>query len=87
MIQSLNLLITTSIALASMTTLLMFIPAIIELKKPLDAGPRLIPDSSIQMRLSALKTALFNIEDELKFDSQLLGKIGNFLCFIPNLEA
>ncbi|MCL5949487.1 MAG: hypothetical protein M1490_03305 [Candidatus Bathyarchaeota archaeon] len=64
----------------------MFLPAIIELKKPKDAGPRLITDSFAQMHLSALKTALLNIEDELKFDSQLSGKIGNFLRFIPNLE-
>ncbi len=63
MIQSLNLLIATSVALGIITTL-MFIPSIIELKKPLDAGPRLITDSSMQIPLSVPKTALSNIEDE-----------------------
>jgi hypothetical protein len=87
MIQSIETLI---VALATTTILsvaLLFLPAIIELKKPKDAGPRLITDSFAQIRLSALKTALLNIEEELKFDSQLVSKIGSFLGFIPNLEA
>jgi len=65
---------------------LLFLPAIIELKKPKDAGPRLIIDFG-QICLSDLKTSLQNIEEDLKFDSQLISKIGVFLRFIPNLEA
>ena len=82
-------LITLLVALTAITTMaiFMFLSAIFELKKPKDAGPRFITDSFAQMRLSALKTALFNIEDELKFGSQLVSKIGSFLGFIPNLEA
>ncbi len=87
MIPSFITLVTIIIPTAAIVILLMFLPAIIELKKPKDAGPRLITDSFAQMRLPSLKTALFNIEDELKFDSQLILKIGGFLRFIPNLEV
>jgi hypothetical protein len=86
MIQSLDLLITTLIA-ATTAIVLMFLPAIIELKKPRDAGPRLITDYFAQMGLSALRIPLINIEDGGKLDSQLTVKIASFLYFIPNLEA
>jgi hypothetical protein len=62
------------------------LPAIIELKKPKDAGPRFIIDFA-QICLSDLKTSLLKIEEDLKLDSQLTSKIGVFLRFIPNLEA
>lgn len=87
MIQSIDTLIAALATTTVLSVVLLFLPAIVELKKPKDAGPRLITDSFAQMRLSTLKTALFNIEHELKFDSQLVGRIGNFLCSIPNLEA
>ena len=76
--------LTTTVA-ASVT--LLFVPAVIELKKPPDAGPRCIPDSSSQIRLNNLKMALSNIDEELKFESYLTSKIGSFLHFIPNLDA
>ena len=62
------------------------LPAIIELKKPKDAGPRLIIDFA-QICLSDLKTSLLNIQEDLKFNSQFTSKIRVFLRFIPNLEA
>jgi hypothetical protein len=43
---------------------LLFLPAIIELKKPRDAGPRLIDD--VLGQNSSIKTSLLNIEDEPK---------------------
>ena len=87
MIQSILTLIAAMATTVAMSVVLLFVPAIIELKKPQDAGPRCIPNASAQIRLSALKTALLNIEEELKFDSQLTSKIQSFLHFIPNLEA
>ena len=86
MIPSITLIV-TMVSTIGVSVSLLFLPAIIELKKPKDAGPRSISDSLLQMRLRNLITALFNVEDELKFDSQLIDKIGNFLCFLPNLEA
>ena len=86
MIQSLNLLITALIAIATVT-LLMFLPAIIELKKPKDAGPRIITENFTKIGISTLKIPIINIEDDWKLDIQLTMKIASFLCFIPNLEA
>ena len=86
MIQSLNLLITALIAITTVI-LLMFLPAIIELKKPKDAGPRLITENFAKIGLSTLKIPIINIEDDWKLDIQSTMKIANFLHVIPNLEA
>ena len=62
MIQELTLLIVTLTAMA-LTILIMFLPTIIELRKPHDAGPRLITDSIEQKRSHNLKTDLSDVED------------------------
>ncbi len=63
MIQSILTLI-AALALATIVSLvLLFLPAIIELKKPKDAGPRLITDSIEQKRSHNLKTDLSDVED------------------------
>jgi hypothetical protein len=77
----------TAVPTAAIVIMLMFLPAIIELKKPQDAGPRSITNFPTNWHLSALKMDLFDIEDELKLDSSLVGKVGSFLSFIPNLES
>ena len=87
MIQSLNTLIITLLATTTMTILLMFLPAIIELKKPEDAGPRLITENFAKIVLSTLKIPIINIEDDWKLDIQSTMKIASFLHVIPNLEA
>jgi uncharacterized membrane protein YcaP (DUF421 family) len=86
MVQSLETLIVTLVVTIVIFVALFFLPAIIELKKPKDAGPRVIIDFG-QICLSDLKTSLQNVEEDLNFDSQLTSKIGVFLRFIPNLEA
>ena len=73
--------------LTAIVFILMFLPALIEVKRPQDAGPRLIANSFTQLRLQTLRTVLSDIEEELNFDSQLTSKIAIFLAFIPNLEA
>jgi hypothetical protein len=58
MIQSILTLI-AALSLATIVSLvLLFLPAIIELKKPKDAGPRLIADSIEQMHSHNLKTVI-----------------------------
>ena len=86
MIQISNTLFTLT-AIATITFLLMFLPAIIELKKPKDAGPRLINDNIAKIRISTLKIPLTNIEEEQKFGSQSIINIASFLYLIPNLEV
>jgi hypothetical protein len=87
MIQSLNTLITTLIAITTVTTIIMFLPAIIELKKPKDAGPRIIKGNFAKIGISTLKIPIINIEDDWKLDIQSTMKIASFLNVIPNLEA
>ncbi len=86
MIQISNTLFTLT-AIATITFLLMLLPAIIELKKPKDAGPRLINDNIAKIRISTLKIPITNIEEEQKFDSQSTINIASFLYLIPNLEV
>jgi hypothetical protein len=86
MIQISNTLFTLT-AIATITFLLMFLPAVIELKKPKDAGPRLINDNIAKIRISTLKIPITNIEEEQKFDSQSTINIASFLYLIPNLEV
>jgi Trk-type K+ transport system membrane component len=86
MIQS-SYTLATLIAITTITFLLMFLPAIIELKKPKDAGPRLINDNIAKIRISTLKIPITNIEEEQKFDSQSTINIASFIYLIPNLEV
>jgi hypothetical protein len=46
MIQNLDLLIATLIGTTAIVIILFFLPALIELKKPKDAGPRLIDNDA-----------------------------------------
>jgi hypothetical protein len=75
-----------ALAMASVVSVgLLFLPAIVELKKPRDAGPRLIADVLGQNR-SSIKTSLINIEDESKLDFQL-DDIEDYPCAIKNMKA
>ena len=87
MIQSLLPLMGTLVISVFLSFTLLFLPAIVELRKPHDAGPRFMADSFSQTHLGTLKMSLLNIEDDSKFDSQLAGKIWGSLSFISNLEA
>ncbi len=50
---------------------LMFLPALVELKRPKDAGPRLVNGYFELMGLSSLKTPLTNMEVEGELRGQL----------------
>ena len=56
MIQDPDSLIATLIATIAIVIVLFFLPALIELKKPKDAGPRLINDDTTKIRISSLKS-------------------------------
>jgi hypothetical protein len=47
------------------TILVLFLPAIMELKKPVDAGPRLIPNNLKQIKTSGYELTL-NIDQDLE---------------------
>lgn len=79
MIDSLYALI-LMIGITIITITLLFLPSVIELRKPKDAGPRKIFDSLTSKRLSPIH-ALIDIEEES--DESL----ARFFVFIPNLES
>jgi len=69
---------------ASTFILIMFLPALLELKKPKDAGPRRIMDEVIESQ-SKLKIA--SIESEVDFDQALVKKVSEIIAALPNLEV
>jgi hypothetical protein len=86
MAETLQLLFGALTATIVTSIFLMFLPVIIELKKPKDAGPRLIAEYFVQTGLGTLKN-LLNLEEEEPLCSQLTLKNMVFPLFISNLEA
>ncbi len=87
MIQSLNTFATALIGVATTGILILFLPAIIELKRPLDAGPRLIRGNFAEILLSDLKIPIINVEDDWRLDRQSTMTVRGFFDFVPNLEV
>lgn len=68
--------------------LLLLLPALIELKRPRDAGPRTIMDNMSEIRPHLAKAALMmNVEEEQGFDQTLVKKIADIIAVLPSLEA
>ena len=77
----------TSLAVAiAMIIALFFLPAIIELKKPKDAGPRMINDNSAKITLGTLKIPIIDIEEGQNLTYQSTIENAAFLDNIPNIE-
>jgi hypothetical protein len=84
-----NLALTTFVALAFgvvIFILLMFLPALLELRKPRDAGPRKIMDDII-IGESQMKIASIEKSEEIEIDQALVKKMANVLSVLPNLET
>jgi hypothetical protein len=66
----------------------MFLPAILELKKPKDEGPRMImggvPEAPFPV---AAVFPIVNIEEDQKFDSSLLKPLAKVIGVLPSLEV
>jgi hypothetical protein len=68
--------------------LIMLLPALLELKKPRDAGPRVIMDNVLLVHPRTRKTTLMvNLEEEQKFDQTITKKIADVISVLPNLES
>jgi len=81
-----NLLI-AMIATAVIIIVLFFLPAIIELKKPKDAGPRLIKDTLPKMIKTSLNATIADIEEEQNFTYRSTVKIAYPTSILPILEG
>ena len=84
--QTPNMLFTSLAAAIAMIIILFFLPAIIELKKPKDAGPRIINDNPAKITLGMLKIPIIDIEEGQKLTYQFTTKNAVFLNTIPNIE-
>jgi hypothetical protein len=78
-----DVLLASVIGTAAVTLSLMFLPAVIELSRPKDAGPRFIPGSIAIVRIAAIT----NLDEETHLETPLATQLFNFLRAIPSLEA
>ena len=73
-------------AAIAMIIILFFLPALIELKRPKDAGPRIIIDNPAKITLGMLKIPIIDIEERQNPIYQPTIKNEDFLYNIPNIE-
>jgi hypothetical protein len=66
---------------------IMFLPALLELKKPRDAGPRLIMDTSLVTGSQERMKTLTKMEDDARIDRNLAKKLADIIAVLPNLES
>jgi len=66
---------------------IMLLPALLELKKPKDAGPRMIMGQTFFRQPEIRNVLIVNIEEEQGFDQMLVEKIANVMVVLPNLEV
>jgi len=66
----------------------MLLPALLELKKPKDGGPRMIMEnvSEVQTQIAHM-IPIANIENEQRFDSALIRPLAKIIAVLPNLEV
>jgi hypothetical protein len=68
--------------------LFMLLPAILELKKPKDKGPRMIMDNISEVQIHIMHNVpIANIESEQKVDRAVLQPLAKIIAVLPNLEA
>jgi hypothetical protein len=66
----------------------MLLPSLLELKKPKDAGPRIIIDYANGMQtLWKEIIPILDVEAERGFDKILVKKIVDIISILPNLES
>lgn len=70
-----------------MLILIMFLPALIELKMPKDSGPRIIPSENSEMIRIKYCIPFANMEDEQNFDTSLIETMSKIVAFLPSLEV
>jgi len=82
-----NILVTSLATMIAMIIILFFLPAILELKRPKDAGPRIIEDNSAKITLGRLKIPIVDIEEGQRLSYQPVIKNAAFLYNFPNIES
>jgi len=84
-IQGLYLVAFQSAIVTGIVTFLL-LPAIVELRKPTDLGPRLIKDNTVQTFLVNFRIGIINIDEETEVENQSKMDLSVFLQRFPNSE-
>ena len=88
MIPNPTAMVTILIVAAPVLILILFLPTIVELKKPKDRGPRMIMAEVPEVTLSLVHVIpIVEIEAEQKFDSSLAPTMVKIISFLPSLEV
>jgi len=68
--------------------IIMFLPAFLELKRPKDAGPRMIMGGIPELKVHMTRfIQITNMEDEQRFDSSLIQTMAKIIAVLPSLEV
>ena len=68
--------------------LIMLLPALLELKKPKDGGPRMILDNISEVQIQIMRMIpIASIEDEQKFDSALIQPLAKIIASFTQLRS
>lgn len=76
----------STLTVVTMVIVLFFLPAIIELKKPKDAGPRILIDNPMKITLWLTKIPIVDIEETQELVFPLAVKNAGYLSTLPNME-
>jgi hypothetical protein len=88
MIPNLNSAILLVVVGAPTLILVIFLPAVLELRKPRDGGPRIIMNDLHGMVVRSFSAAtLVNIEEEMRFERSLLVRLVQVIEGLPCLEV
>jgi len=88
MIPNLTLMVAILILGIPILILIMLLPALLELKKPKDGGPRMIMENVSEVQIQIVRMILIaNIENEQRFDSALIRPLAKIIAVLPNLEV
>jgi len=88
MIPNLTSILTVLILGTPILILIMLLPVLIELKKPKDAGPRMIMGNISEVPIQMMRVIpLANIEGEQNFDSALIQALAKIIGALPSLEV
>ena len=88
MIPNLNSIITILIITTPILLLIMFLPALVELKKPKDEGPRMIMENPLELGVTSNHIfPMANIEENRKFDRSLIQTLSKIIEVLPSLEV
>lgn len=66
---------------------IMLLPSLIELKKPKDAGPKMIAEYTFGTRSKTQDILMMDMEEEQAFDQIFIKKMVDIISFLPNIEA